>query len=111
MPQCDINTLFLSKKHLDIVQELLKKHVPTADVWVYGSRITGHAHEGSDLDLVLRNPNDVSLMVQGYDDLIGAIQKSMLPMLVDVHVWSHLPQAFYANILEHYAVLQTGTRA
>lgn len=33
---------------------LLGQHVPQAEVWAYGSRVNGGAHEGSDLDLVLR---------------------------------------------------------
>ena len=27
------------------------------EVWAYGSRVNGRAHEGSDLDLVIRSPN------------------------------------------------------
>lgn len=108
MPQYNISSLFLSQKHLNILQDLLKKHVPIAEVWAYGSRVAGDSHEGSDLDIVLRNPKDVSQMVEGYHDLIEAIQNSMLPMLVDVHVWSHLPHSFYANISEKYCVLQKG---
>jgi uncharacterized protein len=108
MPHYDINTLFLSQKHLHILQDLLKKYVPTAEVWAYGSRVTGQAHEGSDLDLILRNATDLSQTVDGWSDLIEAIQNSMLPMIIDIHLWSHLPEAFYPNILEKYVILQSG---
>ena len=105
MPQCDISTLFLSKKHLDILQDLLKNYVPTSEVWAYGSRITGHAHEGSDLDLILRNPKDLSKDVADWHALKEAIQDSLLPMLVDVHLWSRLPESFYPNIEKQYVEL------
>ena len=108
MPQIDIKNLFLSQKHLNILQGLLKKHVPTAEVWAYGSRVTGQAHDGSDLDLVLRNPKDLSKDIEDCSDLLEAIQNSMLPMFVDVHLWSHLPESFYKNIMQKYVVLQSG---
>lgn len=79
---------------------------PQAQVWAYGSRVNGKAHEGSDLDLVLRNPTDLSQDVEGWDQLKDALQASDLPMLVDVHLWSRLPQAFHANIEAEYVVLQ-----
>ena len=69
-----LRTLFLSNKHLDILQDLLKKYVPNAEVWAYGSRVTGYAHEGSDLDLVLRNRADLSKNIDGWSDLIEGIQ-------------------------------------
>jgi predicted nucleotidyltransferase len=88
------------------LQNLLKKYVPTAEVWAYGSRVTGQAHNGSDLDLVVRNPNDLSQTVDGYTKLIMAIQQSTLPMIVDIHLWSNVPQSFYDNIHKHYVVIQ-----
>lgn len=106
MPQRDISSLFLSPRHLNILTDLLKHHVPTAQVWAYGSRVTGQAHNGSDLDLVLRNRLDLSKATQGWSDLIEGLQNSMLPMLVDVHLWSHLPESFHKNIQENYVVLQ-----
>jgi predicted nucleotidyltransferase len=80
--------------------------VPYADVWAYGSRVNGGAHEGSDLNLVLRNPNDVSQTVQGWMELKQALQESPLPMLVDLHLWSQLPTAFHPNIEAGYVVIQ-----
>ena len=56
MPQRELSTLQLAPQHLQLLQALLHTHVPEAQVWAYGSRVTGGAHEGSDLDLVLRNP-------------------------------------------------------
>lgn len=106
MPALELAALDLPERHRSTLQTLLAKHVPQAQVWAYGSRVNGNAHEGSDLDLVLRNPTDLSQDVQGWDRLKDALQESDLPMLVDVHLWSRLPQAFHANIAAAYVVLQ-----
>ena len=42
------------RQHLEL---LLRKHLPTVEVWAYGSRVKGQSHDGSDLDLVLRSPD------------------------------------------------------
>ena len=48
--------LDLRPEWLEIVRHLLAVHLPDAEVWAYGSRVQGTCHEGSDLDLVARNP-------------------------------------------------------
>ncbi len=106
MPALNLLALDLSERHLHTLQALLAKHTPQAQVWAYGSRIHGHAHEGSDLDLVLRNLDDLTQDVLGWLELKEALQASDLPMLVDVHLWSRLPQAFQANIQAGYVQLQ-----
>lgn len=106
MPQLELSSLQLSQKHLQILQDLLAACVPDAEVWAYGSRVIGGAHEGSDLDLVLRNMTDLTQDVVGWIELKEALQNSMLPMLVEVHLWSRLPQAFYPNIAASYVVVQ-----
>jgi predicted nucleotidyltransferase len=58
MPRLELSRLLLSDRHLHTLQALLAQHAPGAEVWAYGSRVTGGAHEGSDLDLVLRHPGD-----------------------------------------------------
>jgi uncharacterized protein len=109
MPRHDIAQLQMPTQYLASLRELLTQHVPHAEVWAFGSRVAGRAHEGSDLDLVLRNPTDLSQPVEGWLDLKEALQNSRLPILVEVHDWSHLPTDFHANIVADYAVLQSGT--
>jgi predicted nucleotidyltransferase len=36
-----------------MVQQILATLLPEAEIIAYGSRVTGTAHEGSDLDLVV----------------------------------------------------------
>ena len=108
MPQRDRSQLDLSPQHLATLLDLLKRHVPDAQVWAFGSRVTGDAHECSDLDLVLRNPQDLMQPVSGWFDLKEALQESNLPILVEVHDWAHLPDQFHRNMERCYIVLQAG---
>jgi predicted nucleotidyltransferase len=111
MPQLDLSCLQISSRHLAMLLALLNKHVPHAEVWAYGSRVIGDAHEGSDLDLVLRNRTDPTQDVPGWVDLKESLQSSVLPMLVDVHVWSQLPESFRRHIEAAYVVVcGEGTR-
>ena len=104
------NYIDLPAHYLALLQALFARHAPEAEVWAFGSRVTGEAHEGSDLDLVVRNPQDLNASVAGWLDLKEAIQHSTLPILVDVHDWAHLPKTFHQEISAHYIVLQHGGR-
>lgn len=106
MPQFDLAQLQLPERHLRTLQVLLAKHVPHATAWAYGSRVTGGAHEGSDLDLVLRNEANLATDVAGWMELQEALTESSLPILVDVHLWAHLPASFHRNIEAGYVVVQ-----
>lgn len=98
--------LYLEPRHLTLLHSLLRRHVPTAEVWAYGSRVSGGAHEASDLDLVLRNPADPGREVCGWQELQEALQASSLPILVEVHLWSSLPAAFQREIERSHLVIQ-----
>ncbi|MEO6321029.1 MAG: nucleotidyltransferase domain-containing protein [Polaromonas sp.] len=108
MPQLDARCLQLGAGHLQTLQALLAEHVPSAEVWAYGSRVHSGSHEGSDLDLVLRQPQDLTQDAPGWLELKEALQNSCLPMLVDVHLWPRLPADFHRNIEAGYVVLQAG---
>jgi predicted nucleotidyltransferase len=98
--------LDLIPQHLALLQQLLQTHVPDAEVWAYGSRVTGGAHENSDLDIVLRNPGDLSTSNDKLADLVEALQDSMMPIVVEVHDWAYLPKAFHQEIEQAYVVIQ-----
>lgn len=99
--------LQMAPDQLRQLRALLATHVPTADVWAYGSRVTGTAHESSDLDLVLRHPHmPATRLVSGSGNLITALRESCLPILVEVHQWSELPESFRRQIEKRYCVLQ-----
>lgn len=100
-----MHKLDLSDANLLILRNLLKEHVPQAQVWAFGSRVNGDAHEGSDLDLVLRNPDDLSKESKGGWALKEALTESQITILVDVHDWAFLPESFHQNIERHYLEL------
>ena len=75
------------------------------EVWAYGSRVTGTAHDGSDLDLVIRNQNLVPLPLDVYTELGEKIKNSNIPVLVELRDWTMLPESFHRNIMLHYEIL------
>jgi uncharacterized protein len=95
--------LDLQPRHLTIVRHILAEHAPDAEVWAYGSRVTGRAHEGSDLDLVLRAQESTGEPVAA---LHAAFADSALPFLVDVHLWHELPPSMQAEVQVRHVILQ-----
>ena len=83
-----------------------KKHTPEAEVWAYGSRVSGKSHAASDLDLVLRNPADLTRSQDHLFDLKEAISASDIPILVDVLDWARPPKRFHPGIEAEYVVVQ-----
>ncbi len=83
---------------LEIVRELLAVHVPDAEVWAYGSRVQGTSHDGSDLDLVVRNPLEIGTPQADLYSLREALRESGLPILVDVLDWARIPESFQREI-------------
>lgn len=91
--------LNLPERYQLTLLKLLQEHAPHAEVWAYGSRVGGQAHESSDLDLALRDPADLSK--SHFDELFSlksALQESDLPILVDVLDWAAIPQSFRNEI-------------
>ena len=67
--------------------------------------VNGSAHEGSDLDLVLRS-HTLEPLGPEYSDLVAALEESNIPILVQVHDWARLPKSFRREIQRAYVVLQ-----
>ncbi len=97
--------LDLSPETLRLVLEVLAANVPQAEVWAYGSRVTGGNHAGSDLDLVIRNPADLEVPQPAFGRLISAFSESDIPILVEVVDWARLPATRQRQIEEMYVVL------
>lgn len=73
------------------------------EVWAYGSRVNGTAHNGSDLDLEIRNLNPLPLEI--YTEVSQKIKDSNIPVLVELRDWAMLPETFHRNITLKYEVL------
>jgi len=104
----DIESIELAPHHLAALLALLDQHVPDSEVWVYGSRVDGRAHAASDVDLVLRNPANLSQAQPNLWELKNAIIESNLPLLVDVMDWARVPEAFKQEMQKSHVVLRKG---
>lgn len=102
--------LEVRQKDAEILMRLLAQHVSGAEVWSYGSRVKGSAHSSSDLDLVLRNPADLSVPQIGLAQLRDALAESDLPILVDVVDWARIPESFRREIEKEHHVMRQATR-
>jgi len=100
--------LDLRPEWLATLQRLLALHLPDAEVWAYGSRVNGEGHEGSDLDLVVRNPADLSLHQSALIDLREAFSESDLPIQVDILDWALIPESFHQEIIRGGVVVVQG---
>ena len=106
MPASPTIALNLPQKYLELVKALLRAHVPHAEVWAYGSRVTGSGHKASDLDLVLRNPKNLQEAFGTLDELKEAFSERKLPIHVDIMVWARIPTSFHREIERAHVVVQ-----
>lgn len=86
--------------------EILDQHVPHAEVWAYGSRVNGTGHEGSDLDLVLRNCGGAEVPFRQLSALRCGFSDSNLPILVDILDWARIPESFRREIEREHTVIK-----
>lgn len=93
-----MENLDLQFEWLEMIRRILSSHLPEAEVLAYGSRVTGTAHEGSDLDLVARNPLNRQQPFQNLGEVRDAFSESNLPILVDILDWAQIPESFREEI-------------
>jgi predicted nucleotidyltransferase len=74
------------------------------EVLAFGSRVKGEAHEGSDLDLVIKCRDRNGIPVDVFNDLSDLMRDSLIPILVDFRDWDSLPSSFHSNIMAKYEV-------
>lgn len=109
MPFLDAKILDLPERYLGMVRDILREHVPDAEVWAYGSRVNGDSYEASDLDLVVRRPTELTKPTPDMGDLREAFIESNLPIRVEVIDWARIPESFHREIEAGYVVLQGGS--
>ena len=87
------------------VLNLLQRHLPRTEAWVYGSRAKWTARPQSDLDLVVfATPEQRSRI----GALREAFEESDLPFRVDLFVWDEVPEEFREEIQLERIVLVAG---
>ena len=69
-------------RDLDLVVDILDRHLPHGEIRVIGSRARGHAKQFSDLDLVIMGDEPLGLGAMGA--LRDAFDESRLPFSVDL---------------------------
>ncbi len=97
------NHLNLSVARRDEVVALLRRYLPNAEVWAYGSRVSGNAQPHSDLDLVAFVTKEQE---QAVFELKEAFENSDLPFRVDLFAWDEVPAPFRENIRKEHVVLR-----
>jgi len=97
-----MDKLFIKPEYLKMLTDIFDKYCPHAEIWAYGSRIKGEAHEGSDLDLAVKNLNSNEITTYELKEIIS---ESNIPFLVDIHEFDHLPASFQKEILGNYIVI------
>ena len=98
--------LNLNPRYVAMVETILRTHAPDVEVWAYGSRVKGTHRDGSDLDLALRGPHEEPLTPAMLYALHEAFEESTLPIIVQTHDWSRLPERFQREIEREYVVVQ-----
>ena len=94
--------MLIREKDKNSLMQIFSSVSISVEVWAYGSRVTGGAHSGSDLDLVIRTQNLEPLPLNILTELVEKIRDSNIPILVELRDWVRLPKNFHANIeLEH----------
>ena len=91
---------------LETVCNILRKHVPTRRVVVFGSRATGRSKPFSDLDLAVLG--DAAVPSPILAALADDFDESSLPFRVDVVDWATTTQAFQDIIARDAVTLREG---
>jgi predicted nucleotidyltransferase len=95
-------------EHLEVIHNILQRHVPCCEVRVFGSRITDTAKKYSDLDLTLVGKDKLS------DDILYSLkedfQESDIPFRVEVLDWHAISKEFQCVIEKKYEILQEPDR-
>ena len=90
----------IQDKYLSILSQIFRQVCPKVTVLAYGSRVTGDSHQGSDLDLAIKN-----VTISEIATLKDAIYQSNIPFLVDIHQYESLPDRFKTKIDKECVVI------
>ncbi len=99
----ELPNLDLRPDHLDIVRDILHRHVPDRKVLSFGSRATWTAKDYSDLDLAILGDEPLSLNVASA--LTESFEESDLPFKVDFVDWARTSENFRNVIEKEFVVL------
>lgn len=91
--------MIIREKDWARVRDILGRVLPSGvEVWAYGSRVRGDAHEGSDLDLALLSKDGNLLPSRLIRSLKECFIDSNIPIIVEVRDKCSLPENFQEEI-------------
>jgi type I restriction enzyme S subunit len=93
--------------HLELIRNILDRHIPGIEVRAFGSRVSGQKKPYSDLDLVIVGQKQ--LPQKAYYQLKDAFEESSLPFRIDLLDWHRISSSFRRVIEQAYQVIQKGT--
>ena len=97
-----MNNLFINPAYLKMLKDIFDSYCPEAEIWAYGSRVGGDAHDGSDLDLTVKSFNSEICSLGKLKELISG---SNIPFFVDINEFDKLPESFQREIEKKFIVL------
>ena len=96
------NKLDLSSEYLERIKGFFNKIESNIEVWAYGSRVGGTSHSASDLDLVIRNCDNLMVPQKDFAGMIEKLKDLNIPILIDLMDWAIIPEGFHEKIEECY---------
>ena len=94
----------LPAEHRALVLAIIRRRLPDARIWVYGSRAKGRARRYSDLDLMLDDHGrPISASVMG--NLDEDFDESDLPIIVELHDLAQTDERFLARVRKDFLLL------
>ena len=95
----------LPAEHRALALDIIRRRLPEARVWVYGSRAKGRARRYSDLDLMLDDGGrQISASVMG--NLDEDFDESNLPIIVELHDMAQTDARFLERVREDFLPLE-----
>lgn len=92
----------LREKEYQEISAILDKYFKDLNIWVFGSRITPHVKNYSDLDLVIKKDSkvDFKLLLRAINDF----EESSLNFKVDLLDFHRLDESFKQIVIENHEV-------
>ncbi len=97
-----MSKLNVKPEHLKMLTDIFENYCPNAEIWAYGSRVNGDSHDGSDLDMVVKNFNDENKNIA---ELRQMLNDSNIPFLMDISEFDRMPNYMQSEILKNYVII------
>ncbi len=94
----------LTPEHRAQVLDIIRRRLPDARIWVYGSRAKGRARRYSDLDLML-DGHGKTIPARVMGDLDEDFDESNLPIIVDLHDMALTDARFLDRVRKDFLLL------